>query len=181
MSFTGHLFGAHVALADALSSTLSAEVNGAEKTEDSVLYIVGGIALLALVIGWKIWQRRLRTHAIYRAWIPFEHRNGEGLAGKHGRPVLILEKSGDGTVLVLEGTSKPAGYGTRVNIGLGGWCSRRDVATHRVTYLRTDRSLRIRRSFIDRKSGPHRIPRKLLHEALHAERSRTEDRLTPPS
>lgn len=92
----------------------------------------------------------------------------------------MLEDLGDGTVLVLEGTSKPTGYGTRLNIGTGGWSSRRDVRVRRDTYLRTDRYLRIRRGFIDRSSGPHRLPRHLLKQAIVVKNPPVEDRLTPP-
>ena len=176
----GYLFSAQVAVTGALTGTMSAKVIGAEGTEHSLLYIVGGVALFAFFVWWWVQQGRLQTHCIYRAWIPFDHRNGEGIAGKHGRPVLILEELDDGTVLVLEGTSKPTGYGSRLNIGLGGWCSHRDVTTGRVTYLRTDRCLRIQRRFIDRNSGPHPLPQHLLDQALPSVRPRVEDRLTPP-
>ena len=150
-------------------------------TDLPVLFIVGCVALLGLLI-WA-WFRlgRLRTRSIYRAWIPFDHRSGDGVAGKHGRPVLILEELGDGTVLVLEGTSKATGYGTRLNIGTGGWSSRRDVMTGRETYLRTDRCLRIRREFIDPNSGPHALREPLLVQALSAGRPPVEDRLASPA
>jgi hypothetical protein len=181
MSPGGHLLGG-VTGSEALIVALTAQATGGESTDVPGPYIVAAIAIGVIIgVGWKLWQRRLRTGAIYRAWVPFSQRNDEGVAGKHGRPVLVLEKLGDGTVLVLEGTSQPTGYGSRVDIGLGGWCSRRDIATRRVTYLRTDRCLRIQRSFIDRRSGPHRLPKRLSKEVLRAAKQRVEDRLTPPT
>ncbi len=176
-----HLLGAANAERGALTRAMSARVVGAETIELPLLYLVGGIVVFVFLVWWWIRQGQLRTNAIYRAWIPFDHRNGDGVAGKHGRPVLVLEDLGDGTVLVLEGTSKGTGYGTRLNIGLGGWCSRRDVITRRETYLRTDRCLRIRRSFIDPDSGPHSLPQDMLAQALAAGHPRVEDRLAPPS
>ena len=154
---------------------------GENNIELAVVAVAGFVTFLGLRLWRRIRHGSIRTHAIYRAWIPFEHRDGDGVAGKHGRPVLVLESLGDGTILVLEGTSKSSGHGARVNIGTGSWSSRRDIATGRVTYLRTDRCLRIRRDFIDRSSGPHRISRRLLAQACRVERPPVEERLTPPN